>query len=196
VVKDMILKRKKRNYLKQIYKQNPETDAYIIEVSLDNYNEVFNGWDPSPIKRRDLDPDLLKFIQQCSHDIPLKFPVELHFYMPQNLYDESKEGLTRDGVINNFKFIVHFAGAELFNNRKKIFMYIIMSFFFLSMASIVRQQASLGVLSSIAIEGMFIGGWVFLWEAFSLFFFVRQETVTRLKRIRRFIDTPIYFYYQ
>jgi hypothetical protein len=191
----MILK-KKRNYLKQIYKQNPETDAYIIEVSLDNYNEVFNGWDPSPIKRRDLDPDLLKFIQQCSHDIPLKFPVELHFYMPKDLYDENKEGLTRDGVINNFNFIVHFTRNELINNRKKIFMYIMMSFFFLSMASIVRQQASLGVLSSIAIEGMFIGGWVFLWEAFSLFFFVRQETVTRLKRIRRFIDTPIYFYYQ
>ena len=53
--------KKKKNYLKQIYKMNPDTKAYIIEVSLIDYNEIFNGWDPSPIKRRDLDPDLISF---------------------------------------------------------------------------------------------------------------------------------------
>jgi len=84
--------KKKKNYLKQIYKMNPDTNAYIIEVSLIDYNEIFNGWDPSPIKRRDVDPELISFLEECDSDIPLEFPLELMFYLPEDQYDNCAVG--------------------------------------------------------------------------------------------------------
>ena len=42
--------------LRKIYRQNPDTGAFLIEVALDRYEEIFNEWDPVPYKRRDLNP--------------------------------------------------------------------------------------------------------------------------------------------
>ncbi len=186
---------KKRNYLKQIYKQNTESKAYIIEVSVDYYHEIFNGWDPSPIKRRDIEPDLLDFIEQCAYDIPLKYNIELHFYLPKSGVDVSKEQLTLTGIKNNFQFIIHFINRKLRVIRRKILLYIMMSFSFLVSGYLFKQYLTLGVLTTPIFEGLVIGGWVFLWEAFSLFFFSSQEIRGRLRRYLKFVDSPIYFYY-
>ena len=43
----------KETYLTQMYKDRSDTDEFIIEISVDNYNEIFNSWDPSPVKRQD-----------------------------------------------------------------------------------------------------------------------------------------------
>ncbi len=187
--------KRKKNYLKQIYKVNSETNAFIIEISLINYNEIFNGWDPSPIKRRDLDPDLLHFIDECSSDIPLNFPLELQFHLPKEQYDEDKEGLTRVGISNNFNFIAHFIRKEIKQINKRIFFYIIIAFAFLSVGYMSREQVTENIITTTFIEGLSIGGWVFLWEAFSLFFFSRQEVYGRLRRNKRLQDTKINFSY-
>ena len=188
--------KKKKNYLKQIYKMNPEANAFIIEISLDNYNEIFNGWDPSPIKRRDLDPDLVNFMEVCSSDIPLKFSLELQFYMPGDQYNEEKENLSIVGVKNNFNFTLHFIRKEIEQIGKKIVLYIIMAIAFLSVGYLSGHRIEPNFFTIILIEGLSIGGWVFLWEAFSLFFFSRQEVYNRLKMYRRFQDTEINFKYK
>jgi len=188
--------KKKKNYLKQIYKMNPETKAYIVEISLDNYNEIFNGWDPSPIKRRDLDPDLVNFMEVCSSDIPLGFLLEIQLYMPQGQYDEEKENLSRVGIKNNFDFASHFIEKEINQISKKIILYIIMAIAFLSVGYLSMQKVKPNVVTNILTEGLSIGGWVFLWEAFSLFFFSRQEVQSRQKMYRRFQNAEISFKYK
>jgi hypothetical protein len=174
---------------------NPEANTFIIEISLINCNEIFNGWDPSPIKRRDLDPDLLHFINECSSDIPLNFPLELQFHLPKELYDEDKESLTRVGIKNNFNFIAHFIQKEIKQINRKIFFYIIIACAFLSVGYMSTEQVAENIVTTTFIEGLSIGGWVFLWEAFSLFFFSRQEINSRQKRNKRFQDTKINFSY-
>lgn len=69
--------------------------------------------------------------------------------------------------------------------------YVVVSFTFLTLGYITRQHIELGVFTTTLIEGLFIGGWVFLWEAFSLFFFLSQKTHGRSKRYNRFLNTPI-----
>mgnify|MGYP001042070454 CR=1 FL=1 len=192
----MFKRKKKMNYLKQIYKMNPKTNAYIIEISLDYYNEIFNGWDPSPIKRRDLDPDLVHFIEECSSDIPLSYPLELQFYLPEEQFDEEKEKLAQVGIKNNFDFSTHFIRKELEQIGKKIVFYIFMAFIFLSIGYLSGKKVVSGFITSMLIEGFTIGGWVFLWEVFSLFFFSRQEVHVRLKRYMRLQGTTISFKYK
>jgi hypothetical protein len=49
------------------------------------------------------------------------------------------------------------------------------------------------MFTTILTEGISIGGWVFLWEAFSLSFFSGQEIHNRLKGYRRFQESKITF---
>lgn len=186
----------KENFIKQMYRTNPETNAFIIEISLDDYSEIFNGWDPSPVKRRDLDPELVGFLEQCASDIPLKFPLELQLYMPQGKLDKDKESLSREGIKNNFDFTVHSIMKNLTEIRQKTMIYMISAFAFLSVGYASRRLADLGVVTTILTEGLSIGGWVFLWEAFSLFFFSGQEVRSRLKRYVRFQGTEVVFKYK
>lgn len=174
---------------------NPETNAFVIEISLTDYSEVFNGWDPSPVKRRDLDPELVGFLEQCSSDIPLQFPLELQFYMPQKSFDKEKETLSVEGLKNNFEFTIHSIRKKLAEIRQKTMVYVIAAFAFLSAGYAARGLANFGMVTTILTEGLTIGGWVFLWEAFSLFFFAGQEQHTRLKKYLRFRAAGINFKY-
>lgn len=179
-----------------MYRTNPETNAFIIEISLEDYNEIFNGWDPSPVKRRDLDPELVGFLEQCASDIPLRFPLEMQLYLPQEKLNKDKEGLSREGLKNNFDFTVHSIQKALADIRRKTMVYMVTAFAFLSMGYASRSLASLGLVPSILTQGITIGGWVFLWEAFSLLFFSGQEERTRLRRYVRFQDAEIMFRYR
>ena len=44
-----------RDGLGKFYQVDPATGAFLVEVALDRYEDVFNEWDPAPYKRRDLD---------------------------------------------------------------------------------------------------------------------------------------------
>jgi hypothetical protein len=46
------------------------------------------------------------------------------------------------------------------------------------------------------VEGLFIGGWVFLWEAIALFVFKNRDINLQIRRYERFKEAPIKFAYQ
>ena len=52
--------------LKKLFRYNKEKNAFIIDISIDFYKSLYNEWDFSPFKRRDLDADLLTFIDESS----------------------------------------------------------------------------------------------------------------------------------
>ena len=98
--------KKKKNTIANLYNINPETSAFLIEISLDNYQELFNGWDASPLKRRDLEPELLDYIEQCGEEISLEEDLELHLYLPEALREEEKELRCKTVILNNFKTVL------------------------------------------------------------------------------------------
>ena len=61
---------KRKSLLEKIYEQNPHNGNYIIELSLVNYADIFNEWDHAPMRRKDIDPDLLRFLDDSIDDIP------------------------------------------------------------------------------------------------------------------------------
>jgi hypothetical protein len=42
-------------------------------------------------------------------------------------------------------------------------------------------------------QGFNVGGWVFLWEAISMFFFRRNEELREIEKYGRFLNSSIYF---
>lgn len=188
--------KKKKNTIANLYNINPETSAFLIEISLDNYQELFNGWDASPLKRRDLEPELLDYIEQCGEEIPLEEDLELHLYLPEALREEEKELRCKTVIFNNFKTVLFFIKKSLKKIYRKMFTDIILSILFLTAAYLLRHIINReGIFTTIFVEGIYIGGWVLLWEAFSLFFFNSYEIRQRKKIYERFLKMDIYFKY-
>ena len=187
------MKNKKKNVSLSLYNTNPETNAYMIEISLDDYSELFNGWDASPVKRKGIEPELLDYLEQASSEIPNNESLELCFYMPKDLRDEEKETKSIKSIINNFRVEMAMIHKQIKKNYRRLLVYVIFAIIFLIAAYFLRNTAGLSILTNILIEGFFIGGWFLLWEAFSLFFFDTHEIKIRRKLFSRFLASDIYF---
>jgi len=185
--------KKKKNLLLSQYNQNAETKAYMIEVSLEDYSELFNGWDASPLKRKELEPELLDYLERASSDIPLNEVVDLCFYLPKDNRNNDKEQRTITSIVNNFKVEMHVIDKFLKRNYRRLVSYIILAILFLIGAYLLRNIVGLSLLTNIMTEGFFIGGWFLLWEAFSLFFFDTHEVKIRKRLFQRLLNAYIYF---
>jgi len=186
-------KPKKKNAFQNLYNINPETQAYMIEVSLDDYAELFNGWDASALRRKDLEPELLNYLEQAAYEIPLREKLELVFYLPKELKNEDKESRSLTGIKNNFHVVLFFIDKTLKKIYRQIATYITLSTFFIFTAYFIRDISNIQLAFSIIIEGLFIGGWFLLWESFNLFFFSSYETRHRKKIYEKFLNSSIYF---
>ncbi len=186
---------KKKSYLNQIYQFSDQERCYVVEVSLETYHELFNGWDASPTRKKDLDSELLDFIEQAAYDIPMKQKVRLSFGIPEDQKDEVLEASSKTAIYNNFKMIIHFINKSISINNRKIFTYITLALIFITsaylMMSFFEEQLSFTILR----EGLFIGGWFLMWESFSLFFFDSYEIRNRRKRYQRYLESDIEFRY-
>lgn len=186
---------KKKSYLNQIYKFDDHDKNYVIEVSLETYHELFNGWDASPTRKKDLDSELLDFIETAAYDIPMKHHVKLSFGIPLTEKDDKLESSSKTAIYNNFKMIIHFINKQLSLNNRKILTYITLAFTFITLAYIMVSFYEDSLTFNILREGLFIGGWFLLWESFSLFFFDSYEVRQRRKRFQRYLDSDIEFRY-
>jgi hypothetical protein len=186
---------KKKSYLNQIYKYDDTDKTYVVEVSLETYHELFNGWDASPTRKKDLDSELLDFIETAAYDIPMKQQVKLSFAIPLEEKDDKLEASSKTAIHNNFKMIIHFINKQLSLNNRKILTYITLSFTFITLAYIMVSFYEDSLTFNILREGFFIGGWFLLWESFSLFFFDSYEVRQRRKRFQRYLDSEINFRY-
>lgn len=183
----------KRKDITSVYNRNPENGAYLIEISLDDYSEIFNGWDASHLKKKDIEPELLEYMEQAAWEIPIKEKVEICFYLPKEINDTEKENISIVGIKNNFKTVLFFIDKLLHKNYRQAATYVSIAVLFLIGAYGLRLVTELNFTFSIVVEGFFIGGWFLMWEAFSTFFFTSHETRRRRKVYQRFQHSEIFF---
>jgi hypothetical protein len=185
---------KRVDYLNKLYEKNSETGNYIIEVSLDKYGDLFNEWDNASYKKRDLDPDLSEFLDNCSRDIPLKYGIDICFYLPKEVQNAEKEKIIINRIKTYFSFIVDYESRLLKATYRKISLYIIISFILLSMGYFITASED-NVFWGTLMQGLDVGGWVFLWEAISFFFIKRADNIKRISKYKRFSLAVIFFKY-
>lgn len=183
-------------YLESIYPYDEAHDTYYIELSLNDYDELFNGWDASPLKRRDLEPELLDYLEEACYDIPSRSKIEIHCVMIDLKRNQQKEAKSLDSFKHNFLMTEHFINKQISRNVRKIMIYVMLSVFFLTFAYMMPRIHDLDILFSILVEGLFIGGWVMLWEVFTLFFFDGYELRVRKKQVKRLTSSTIKFIYK
>lgn len=184
----------KKSYLKSIYKFDKNRDTYVLEISIDTYQELFNEWDASPIRKKDIDPDLAAYLQQVGIDIPLREDIDICFIIPKEQKDEVLEVKAQKAFTNYYNGNIHFINRTLRSNFRKTLMYLVLGFSFIALAYVLTNYP-VTLSFDIIKEGLFIGGWVFLWEAISLFFFVSGDMRKQKRQYKRFASTIIHFVY-
>jgi hypothetical protein len=185
---------RKKNYFKKLYNFDKESESYFIDVSLDNYEDVYDAWDPSPFKKRDIQNEFSDFIFSSSEDIPLKYKTTIVLHLPQSKKNENKEAALKSAYQNYYGYALERLKKSLSTLYHKITVYFFLSLLFLTVGYFFfkeKQSFFLDVLH----EGIFIGGWVFLWEFFTEIFITRRNIVEEYKLYERLYGSEIIFVY-
>ncbi|MDY0278305.1 MAG: hypothetical protein RBQ97_09510 [Acholeplasma sp.] len=183
-----------KSYLKKIYRYNEENQTFVAEISLEYYLELFNPWDAASIKKKDLDPELVSYLEDVSDDIPLKEKLAIVFVMPKQVQNEEMENISRGVFVEYFNFLIHYNRKTQRKSLKQAIYYIITSFTFVALAYFLRIDDTMFI--EILSEGLFIGGWVFMWEAISIIFFKSSFIRRQSKRYQRLSNSYITYEYK
>lgn len=185
---------RKKRYFQKLYKFEVTGNKYLIEVSLDDYNDVYDDWDPSPFKKRDIEDEFNDFIVNSSEDIPFNFDISIVLYIPISKKDPIKEKSLISAYHNYYNYAMARLNKAKSNQHRRILSYLMFSILFLTIGyffSGTEPNVPLKVLH----EGVFIGGWVFLWEFFTNVFITRRELLEEYKIYKRLYHAEIRFVY-
>lgn len=186
---------KKPDYLQKIYEKNPATGNYVIQVALDKYTDVFNDWDNSPFKKRDMDPDLAEFLENCFDEIPQEDGVDICFYLPKETQDPKREEILVSGIKTYYSFYLHDAMKKSKEKTRNMVEYAVTSFSLLAVSVFLNSISGNNIIMGTVQQGFNVGGWVFLWEAISMLFFRRRKVLAEINKYQRFLKSMIFFKY-
>jgi hypothetical protein len=182
-----------KDYLKDLYKKDPLSGNYIIEVALEKYSDVFNSWDNAPFEKKDINPALQAFLENSSSHIPFKFNIDICFCTSNHIADKEKEKQIINEIRTHYYFCLSNQRNILKHSYKRTIFYAFASLILMSAAFFMEKFSKYNVIDKIVFEGLNIGGWVFMWEATSFYFYRKSRLSYKVKECKRFIKAPIYF---
>jgi hypothetical protein len=183
-----------KNYLKKIYRYDDKNQCFVVEIALDYYLELFNPWDAASIKKKELDPELVSYLEDVTDDIPLKEKLSIVFVMPKTVRNPEMEIISKGVFVNYFNFLMHYNRKTQRKSFRQAIYYIITSFTFVALAYFFRLYETIFI--EIMSEGLFIGGWVFMWEAISIIFFKSAFIRRQSKGYLRLSESNIAYEYK
>ena len=189
------MRKKKISQIQKQYRYEKEANAYLIEVSLDDYDDIYDEWDPSPFKRRFIEVEFNEFILSSAEDIPSKYNIIIDLYLPEIIKELEKEKAVLLAYENYYLYAIEKEEKSWANLRQKNAFYFISSMFLLGIGYFYLN-ASENIFFNVIREGIFIGGWVFLWEFITNVSITRHEFQSRLKLYKRIYLAEIRFVYR
>lgn len=177
-----------------LYERNPVTGNFIIEIALDKYGDVFNEWDHATYRKRDMDPELAFFLEESSAEIPIRYGLDLVFYLPKQEMDKEKESLISTVVKNYYKFYAGVERRTLAKAYQRMLNHILTAVALLSSTYLLNIWQHNFALAIVA-EGLTVGSWFFMWEAISFFIFERSDNLARIRTYERLSAAIIKFRY-
>jgi hypothetical protein len=154
-------------HMKDLYHFNKDTQTYELDIAIDQYQDMFNSWDAAPLKRKDIEPDLIDYLEQAGEDIPFKEKIALVFMLPKETRDLKREKTVSQAVKLQFRFLLSVVNKELLYNYRRMATFAIFSLIFLTINYFLRGQQS-SQLTNIFLEGLLVGGWFLMWNVFGI----------------------------
>ncbi|MDF2821106.1 MAG: hypothetical protein K0R15_1547 [Clostridiales bacterium] len=188
------MRKKRISQIQKQYRFNEENNVYLIDVSLDDYDDVYDEWDPAPFKKRFIEEEFDEFIVSSSEDIPLKYDINIVLYIPEAKKEVNKENSVVSAYRNYYAYAIEKVNKSRKRLRKINISYFLLAIILLSIGYFF-QNGTESVLLDVLNEGVFIGGWVFLWEVFTNIFIIRRDIQTKNSIYKRLYLSDIIFVY-
>ena len=181
-------------FLRSYYPFNTKINGFNVEIALDSYSDIFNEYDPSPYRKKDVDPDLMNYLNECSSDIPLNYPIALQFNIPKEKFDRIEEKRVKNGFQSYYSFLSFLAFKEYKKLIRQSIWNVLVATILISLAIIIELFRSPDILLSVLSTCITIGGWVFLWQAITMFVFERNKYKNKFLSYKRFSEAIIAFH--
>ena len=185
-----------KKHLDRIYRKNPQNNSYIIDIQINHYRDLFNDLDPSPLRKRDLDQDFIAYLEESSAEIPVKYPIELEILCAFSEELKEREERIRMGVQTYYRSLLLSTDHKIFLTLRRSLFYLAVGGLFLFLSFFLSPKLREGYIDRIIIEGMNIGGWVFVWEALASLSFTLSRLRKEKKRLLRLMEGGIRFQYK
>ncbi len=181
--------------LKKLYQFDEKSGKFILDVQLEDYRDAYSEWDFSPFVNRDLDEDLMEYLLQCSFEIPLKNRVVIKFYILNQKVNESRENRSMTGIYNFFHYQIRKLNFQRNEVLKQMLSFFILGSGLLMVGAYFGDHIEKSLITGVLIEGLFIGGWVMLWEMFSAWIFDIKHIRHKKKHFQRLLEAEIQYRY-
>ncbi|MDH4261961.1 MAG: hypothetical protein OEV78_02840 [Spirochaetia bacterium] len=178
-----------------LYEYDSVNKTYILNLSINSFKKMYNTWDYSPYRKRDINETLIKYIEDCSAEIPLKHKMSIHMYLPENEKNENQEKEGISALKYYFKYLLYKKVQQKSRYLKNAMLYGLSGFLFLTMAYIFQKLGAEKYYLPILPDGLFIGGWVLFWEVFSIIFFRVREISQSIKEYYRLSEAEITYHF-
>jgi hypothetical protein len=172
----------------------------VIEIRIAELRQLFNAIDPSPFRRRDLDPRAEEFIVAWATDLPVDKPWALvvHLDRPAGRADEA--AVLRESIHEYFDQRVVTSRRQLRELFRRGRISLVIALAFLT-ASIAVGDAIAGFLgetrlSEIIREGFLIGGWVAMWRPLEVFLYDWWPIRAEGRLLQRLSTMPVRIEYK
>lgn len=181
---------------KTMYDYDSVSDTYHIEIRVGSYNDLFNKWDFSPYHEKDLEPELVAYLEGCFREIPAGSNVVVSFHLPDDVYNAHLEEQFTRSIFYHLSY-----GRSQLELKKRVLRQDTMRYTGFGIAFVILAQSlpnflDTFLLVSILSEGLFIGGWVLLWEAFSQIFFRNRRLRKEREMNERLQNATYRFIYE
>ena len=150
-------------------------DCQVIEVHVADLRQLFNSFDPTPFRKRDLDPQAEEFIAGWARELHPDRPVGLVVHVDRDMPSEDQVKTLNEAVRE------YFAERAVQSRRqlRQLFRVgrtsLVIGLVFLAatillgdlIASLLKDTRFAGV----ARESLLIGGWVAMWRPIEVFLY-------------------------
>lgn len=181
--------------LKKLYKYEEQNKTFVIDVQLEDYRDAYSEWDYSPFVNRDLDDDLIEFLLECSYEIPFRYALGINYHIRNISCDLSREQRSKTGMYNYFMYQLRKIRNKKVRIARDIVTFLFVGSILLMSGFYLKQLFNETLIMSVLSEGVFVGGWVMLWEMFSAWFFDMKETRIKTRHFKRLSEAMIQYSY-
>ena len=145
-----------------------------IEVQVAELKQLFNAMDPSPFRRRDLDPNAEEFIVGWGRESPRDAPLSLRVRLGRGPGPPGEPAALREAVRDYF---THRAAVtrrrlrELFRRGRISLAIGLLALSALTVLGDFIAKAMPGRVAEVLRESLSIGGWVAMWRPMEVFLY-------------------------
>lgn len=159
--------------------------------------DVLCTLDHYPIRKRDIDENVIHYIEECSRDIPLNKSIKMEIKIKGQARDAELEDRTRKGMNNYFSYIQYVYKKKSKSTMNTSFLYLLV-FVVLTMLTLSVEALNIKIniiLSKTILEGLSIGSWVFLWESIAGILIKNKENRYMVNIYKRLATCQLFFVY-